>query len=251
MIKFLMFLSSFFIFSTSVSSNSFGWGFSKNKNHTQPYIGSYEKEIQGTNSYYVGDDDEKVVYLTFDAGYDNGNLIKILDCLDEKDVQATFFVTGDFVNRFSDLTIEINNRGHLVGNHTYSHKNITSLNKKEIEKEIRMLENDYYEVTKDSLDPFFRPPAGVFNKESLSAVSELGYNTVFWSVAYKDWEVNNQNGIEYSVKSVIDNLHNGAIILLHTVSSDNALALPLIIDKIREEGYEIRSLNNLINDFVY
>ena len=237
----------------TINSNSYGWGFSKNKDHKQPYIGIYEEEIKDTNSFYVGNNDEKKVYLTFDAGYDNGNLIKILDILDDKEVEGTFFVTGDFLNRFSELTIEINKRGHIVGNHTWSHKNITSLSKDEIENELLKVENKYYELTGEKLNKYFRPPAGVFNKNSLNVIKDNGYTTLFWSIAYKDWDTNNQSNIDVSVNSVIDNLHNGAIILLHTVSDSNVLALPIIIDKIREEGYEISSINELYinsNDFL-
>ena len=244
--KLFIILSTIFLSFVNVNSNSFGWGFSKNKNHKQPYIGKYLDEIKDTNSYYVGDENIKKVYLTFDAGYDNGNLEKILNTLKEKDVQATFFITGDFLNRFSDLTIKINNDGHLIGNHTWSHANITKLNKDDIFNELKKVEHKFYEITGDKIDPFFRPPAGVFNNRSLNVIKEYGYNTIFWSIAYKDWETNKTKDINVSVNSVIDNLHNGAIILLHTVSNENVIALPIIIDKIREEGYEIASLNDLV-----
>ena len=237
----------------TVSSNSFGWGFKKNNNHLQPYIGSYEQEIDGTNSYYVGDKSTKKVFLTFDAGYDNGNLAKILDVLDDKEVEATFFITGDFLTRFSDLVKEIDNRGHIIGNHTWSHKNITTLSEEQLEEEIKKVESKYHEITNKEMSKYFRPPAGVFNKESLMKVSSLGYNTMFWSIAYKDWENNNGGSIEKSINSVIDNLHNGAIILLHTVSNKNVSALPIIIDEIRNNGYQIWSINEVIvnvKDFI-
>ena len=147
------------------------------------------------------------------------------------------------------MTIEINKRGHIVGNHTWSHKNITSLSKTQIEEELKKVETKYYELTGEQMKKYFRPPAGVFNKESLNVIKENGYTTLFWSIAYKDWDTNNQTNIDKSVNSVIENLHNGAIILLHTVSDANVDALPIIIDKIREEGYEICNINELyIND---
>ena len=246
--KLFLIINTVFLSLFTVGGNSYGWGFSKNKDHKQPYIGAYADEIKDTNSYYVGDVNKSKVYLSFDAGYDNGNLIKILDVLQEKDVEATFFLTGDFLERFSDLVIEINNRGHVVGNHTWSHKNITKLSSMEIEEEIQKVENKYYEITGEKINTYFRPPAGVFNKNSLMEIKKLGYSTIFWSIAYKDWETNKQGNINNSVNSVIDNLHNGAIILLHTVSNDNVDALPLIIDKIREEGYDIESINKLFYD---
>lgn len=247
--KFLILLSTIMLSFVKVSQTSYGWGFSKNNNHIQPYIGKYQEEINDTNSYYVGDKEKKEVYLTFDAGYDNGNLEKILNVLKEKDVQGTFFITGDFLNRFSDLVIKINDDGHIIGNHTWSHKNITKLSSEEIENELLKVEKKFEEITGDKIDKYFRPPAGVFNKSSLNTIKDNGYNTIFWSIAYKDWETNKKGDVNYSVDSVIDNLHNGAIILLHTVSRENAEALPIIIDRIREEGYSIKSLNNLfIND---
>lgn len=250
--KFFILLSTIMLSFVNVSQKSYGWGFSKNSNHMQPYIGKYLEEIENTNSYYVGDKDKKQVFLTFDAGYDNGNLIKILDILDEKEVEGTFFITGDFLNRFSDLVIEINNRGHIIGNHTWSHKNITKLSDDEIREELNKVENKYKELTGEEIDSYFRPPAGVFNNRSLNVIKNNGYSTIFWSIAYKDWETNKEGNVNKSVSSVIDNLHNGAIILLHTVSNENVEALPIIIDKIKEEGYEIVSLNNLFinQDFI-
>lgn len=236
----------FFCFPLTVSATSHGWGFKKNDNHEQPYIGAYANEIKDTNSYYVGNKDEKIVYLTFDAGYDNGNMVKIIDILEKYDVEATFFITGDFLNRFSHLVKLISDKGHIVGNHTWSHKNITSLNCNELTKELEKVEDKYFEITNKVMDPFFRPPAGVFNRDSLKQVMNHNYNTIFWSIAYKDWDVSNQKGVDKAVNSVIDNLHNGAIILLHTVSNDNVLSLPLIIENIHNKGYKIVSLNNLI-----
>lgn len=245
MFKFLILIASLFTSTGVVSANSYGWGFSRNNCHETPYIGIYEDEIKGTNSYYVGDEDEKKVFLTFDAGYDNGNMIKILDVLTEKKVVGNFFITGDFITRFSDLTKEIWKRGNVVGNHTWGHKNITSLSKTEIKEELNKLNEAFYELTGEDLDPYFRPPAGVFNRKALLDISENGYNTVFWSIAYKDWIDNGNNDVMKAVNYVVDNLHNGAIILLHTVSKQNVDALPIIIDKIIEEGYSIVSLNHL------
>lgn len=248
--KLFILLSTIMLSIIGVNGKSYGWGFSKNKDHMQPYIGKYQGEIENTNSYYVGDKDKKQVFLTFDAGYDNGNMEKILEILDEKNIQGTFFITGDFLERFTDLVIMINEKGHLIGNHTWSHKNITSLTKDEIIKEIKKVEDKYREIMNEEIDLYFRPPAGVFNNYSLNVIKDIGYSTIFWSIAYKDWVNNGEGTIEDSVSSVINNLHNGAIILLHTVSDQNVKALPLIIDEIINQGYEIVSLNNLfITDY--
>lgn len=227
----------------SVHAGSYGWGFKRNSDHEQPDIGIYAQEIEGTSSYYVGPKDEKIVFLTFDAGYDNGGLMKILDVLDEKNVKSTFFVTGDFIERESELLMEIIWRGHLVGNHTWSHKDITKLSEEELEDELRKVEAAYEGLAFSPLPKLFRPPSGQFNKQSLLRVQKLGYKTFFWSLAYKDWLTDKQQGEDYAYRSVMDNLHNGAIILLHTVSEDNCRALGKIIDGIRNEGYTIANLD--------
>lgn len=228
-----------------VSAASYGFGFKRNSTNNPPDIGKYALEMEGTSSYYVGDPNEKIVYLTFDAGYDNGTLGKILDVLNEKKVKSTIFVTGDFIVKEHELTIRMAYEGHIVGNHTWKHKNITKLSFEELSKEIKKVENAYFELTNKRMVKYFRPPEGEFNKQSLKNVQKLGYHTFFWSIAYRDWETNNQRGADLAYNHIIDNLHNGAIILMHTVSKDNLEALPRIIDGIREKGYEIKNLDHL------
>lgn len=238
-----------FISIPSFEAKGYGWGFKRNNNHMQPDIGWYKDEISGTATFYVGKPDEKVVYFTFDAGYDNGCLSGILDVLKEKDVKATFFVTGDFLKKESELTLRMVNEGHIVGNHTYKHKDITKLSDQELKEELGKVEDLYYEITKRPMIRFFRPPEGTFNKESLQKVNNLGYTTFFWSIAYKDWITKETRGKDYPYTQVMNNLHNGAIILMHTVSRDNLEALPLIIDAIRNEGYEIKNLDYLVKNY--
>ena len=238
---FALVMFTIFFTSTQIKSYASGWGFRKNENHEIPEIGKYQKDIDGTNSYYVGPN-EKSVYLTFDAGYDNGVLDKILDTLKEKNVKATFFLTGDFVKRFKDLTIRIVSEGHIACNHSYSHRKITTLSKEELRKDLSKLEEEFYNLTATKMVKYFRPPEGEFNRQSLLNVSELGYKTIFWSIAYKDWDTKNQSGTDYCVKTVMNNLHNGAIILMHSVSSSNQEALPIIIDKIIQEGYTFKTV---------
>ena len=238
-----LFIISFYIFCLQISVEAAGWGFSKNPNHLPPEIGKYADVIKDTNSYYIGD--EKNIYLTFDAGYDNGNLEGILDVLKNKKVKATFFVTGDFVNRFSDLTKRMVEEGHIVANHSYSHRSITSLNNEELASDLSKLENDFKNVTGVEMVKVFRPPKGEFDRKSLISLKELGYKTVFWSIAYADWAKEHQRGKDYSYTSVINNLHPGAIILMHTVSTSNKEALPDIIDEIRKQGYEFSDVTKL------
>ena len=227
----------------SVKASS-GWGFRKNKEHKIPDIGLYASEIKDL-AYYVGPE-EKTIYLTFDVGYDNGNLDKILDTLKEEDIKATFFVTGDFVERFPELLKRISNEGHLIGNHTYNHKDITKLSYEELERELVSLDNKVCEVTGRNIDHYFRPPEGTFDRKSLENVKKLGYETVFWSIAYVDWHQDKEFGRDYVLKNVINHLHDGAICLMHIVSHDNANYLSDVIKEIRNNGYQIKNLDSFI-----
>lgn len=247
-ILFSVFILLLLILKPSVSAKSYGWGFNRNDQNIQPDIGKYADEIKGTGSYYVGDPDKKVIYLTFDAGYDNGNLQIILNVLKEKDVKSTFFLTGDFLEREKELLDQMVNDGHLVGNHTWGHKDISKLSQSQLEEQLKLFEDKYYELYNEYPSKLFRPPAGQFDNLSLMRVKELGYNTIFWSIAFKDW-LDDNRGEDYAYNNVVNNLHNGAIVLLHTVSRDNALALGKIIDKIHEDGYEIRNLDSLVNNY--
>lgn len=234
------------LFTSSLSAK--GFGFKKNDNHTTPDIGSYRNDLEDTNSHYVGNENEKTLYLTFDTGYDNGNLVSILEVLKEKNAPATFFVTGDFVTRFPELLKMIVDNGHTVGNHTYGHKNITFLSADEIINEIQKLEKAYEKVTSKKLSLYFRPPEGEFDKRSLNVVKSLGYHTFFWSIAYADWDTKNQKGADYGFKEVTKQFHNGGIILLHTVSSDNKDSLAMIIDEARKQGYTFEALEKIVNE---
>lgn len=227
----------------TVNAQKFGWGFRKNRDHLPPDIGILAKEIENTSTYYLGDPSKKEVYLTFDTGYDNGVLESILDTLREKRVGATFFILGHMVKSCPELTKRMADDGHVVASHTYSHRSITSMSASELAHDLSRLEEAYFKLTHKPLDPYFRPPAGEFNREALLNVQKLGYKTIFWSLAYHDWDVN--KGSAYAHKYVMDNLHPGAIILLHTVSKDNAEALPKIIDDIRDLGYEFKTVDQL------
>lgn len=241
---FIVFMILIFISLTRI--NAYGWGMTRNSDHAVPDVGFYKDEIADTNSFYVGPN-EKKIYLTFDAGYDNGNLEKILDILDENKVPSTFFCTGDFIEREEDLILMIDQHGQKVGNHTYSHKDITKINDASLNEEITKTEELFHSITNKPMCKYFRPPEGEFNKTALNKVKDMGYYTFFWSIAYSDWDTKNQKGVDYTVNSVIDNLHNGAIILMHTVSDDNVKSLQTIITKARELGYEFEDLDYIVN----
>lgn len=233
-------------FTTSyLSLNAYGFGFTRNDNHDTPEIGKYKTIIENTDSYYVGDTNQKEIYLTFDAGYDNGELPKILDILSEKKVLASFFITGDFIKRFPELVIRMAHEGHAICNHTYNHANITKISKDELLVELTKLEEAYYNLTGMQMVKYFRPPEGEFDRTSLLNVKSLGYKTVFWSSAYCDWNVNGQKSVEYTKRMYINNLHNGAILLMHSVSSSNREALPSIIDEVQNKGYTFKLVTSL------
>lgn len=236
----------FTIFSFLITNvNAYGWGFTRNGNHETPSIGNYEEIIKGTNSYYTGDVTKKTLYLTFDAGYDNGVLDEIINVLDEKNIKASFFITGDFVKRFPDLVIKLEKHGHLMCSHSYAHRSINKMTNEEIKADLEKLEEAYYNLTHKQLAKYFRPPKGDFDKESLMYISSLGYKNIFWSMAHCDWDVNKQMSVEATKKIVLDNLHNGAIILMHSVSISNARSLPSIIDEAINLGYSFETLTAL------
>lgn len=243
--KKLLLLIFLFSFPITLTANAEGWGFTKNNSHDTPYIGRYSELIKGTDSYYVGDITKNEVYLTFDVGYDNGNLSPILETLEKKNVRATFFVTGDFVKRYPELITRLSFSNHVICSHSYSHKSITKLSKSELGADLERLQTEYYNLTGKQLSMYFRPPEGVFDTKSLLNIKELGYKTVFWSVAWKDWVTDKQRGAEFSYDSYVKNLHNGAIILMHTVSSSNKDALERIIDYTIQNGYTFKTVEAL------
>lgn len=187
---------------------------------------------------------EKVLYLTFDCGWEYENLTsKVLDTLKEKNVPAAFFCTLDHIKRQPELIARMIKEGHIVGNHSATHPSFASISREKMVNEIETTEN-YLRENFGYAAKYFRFPAGEYTENALDLVSSLGYMSVFWSVAYNDWNVDKIQGKDYAVKTVTDRLHDGAVILLHSVSKDNAAALGEIIDKARSMGYEFQSLTD-------
>ena len=185
---------------------------------------------------------DKVIYLTFDCGWEYENLTsKVLDTLKEKDVPAAFFCTLDHIKKQPDIIKRMILEGHIVGNHSNTHPSFAEISRTQMAKEIEDTEN-YLRENFGYCAKYFRFPAGEYNESALDLVQSLGYISVFWSVAYNDWNVENIQGKDVALKTVIDRLHDGAVILLHAVSKDNAAALGDIIDTAREMGYEFKSL---------
>lgn len=233
------------------ATESKSWYCKRNSEHKQPILGADMRFIEQYGGYYVdskhGDNcTDKVVYLTFDAGYENGNIAKILDVLSEKQVKGAFFVLGHLVEENTSLVVRMADEGHLVCNHTNNHPDMSRKSTlEEFKAEIVALEDIYREKTGRELSKFFRPPEGRFSRKTLEFANELGYKTVFWSFAYADWDNNAQMSHEAAKKKILDNIHNGAIILLHPTSATNAAILGEVIDELRAQGYRFGTLDEL------
>ena len=245
--KILILLLLFIPFSFSVNAKDYGWGLVPSKNHEAPDPGPiYQKLIDDHNAFYIGNSNLKTIYLTFDMGYENGNTSAILDCLKEENVNACFFVTGHYLKNNPELILRMAKEGHIVGNHTWSHPKITKLSYDELALELSKVEDLYTKITGREMSKFARAPEGLISDEALTNFDNLGYTSVYWSLAYKDW--NHDNGWEYSYNYVMEHIHNGAIILMHAVSKDNAQALKKILIDLKKEGYQFASLENLYLD---
>ncbi len=244
--KILLIVFALILFIVPKNASAYGYGIVKTEDGSRPYPGDKYHNIITNNDIYIAEDTNKV-YLTFDNGYENGYTKDMIDTLYEADVVGVFFITGHYLKENEELVKYMLEKNQLVANHSYSHKDFTTLSNDEIIADIQKLETLYKETTGEEFTPFFRPPAGTFTEESLKNINDLGYTNLFWSLAYKDWERDKSLGADYAISSIIPRLHNGAIILLHTVSEDNCLALGSIIKEIKELGYIIDNPLNLLN----
>ncbi len=227
-----------------LSNEKLGWYFNPNDEHIKP-TASEKVDLNKYNAYYVGTTDDKVIYLTFDEGYENGYSSKILDVLKEKNVPAAFFVTKSYIESNQDLIKRMVDEGHVVGNHSVRHLSSPDLTDDELRKEIKDTADYFKEVTGKDMPKVFRPPMGEYSERTLAVTQGLGYKTIFWSFAYRDWLTDDQPGKEAAYNTVMKRYHNGCITLLHAVSQSNTEALPDIIDSLRELGYEFKSLDEI------
>ncbi|WP_010097207.1 delta-lactam-biosynthetic de-N-acetylase [Ornithinibacillus scapharcae] len=225
---------------------AFGWGYKKNLNHEIPDVGKYREILKENGAYYVDDSGDKTLYLTFDNGYEQGFTDEILDVLKKEKVPATFFVTGHYVNSAPDLIKRMVDEGHIIGNHSYHHPDFTILTKDVMKRELETLENAVAKASKQDDIKYVRPPKGMFNQQTLQWANDLGYIHVFWSLAIIDWNTGAQKGWQYAYDQVMNQIHPGAIILLHAVSEDNATALEKIIQDLKKEGYTFKSLDDFV-----
>ncbi len=237
-------------FSISVSAEDSSHWFMKRNGNKRPICPQEEKLAEKYDAYYLDqkvsdDSDDKVIYLTFDAGYENGNVKKILDILNKEDVKAAFFVLSEPIVHHTELVKEMKETGHLVCNHTKNHKNMTKLTSEEMKKNLTDLEKLCSEYAGFDLDKYFRFPEGQFNEETLKTAQALGYKTIFWSFGYADWDNGKQPDPEKAKKLILDNTHNGEVILLHPTSQTNVTILPQLITEWKSMGYRFGTLDEL------
>ena len=232
-----------------VQAQAAAWYFKKTDDHTPPVCDQSQEEIALYDGYYVNDAaaDEKVIYLTFDAGYENGYTPAILDTLKKHNVKATFFVVGNYIETSPDLINRMVEEGHIVGNHTYHHPDMSKISDiTSFQKELEDLEALYQQTTGQEMQKLYRPPQGKFSESNLKQASELGYKTVFWSLAYVDWYVDNQPTREEALEKLLPRVHPGAVILLHSTSKTNAEILDEFLTTLEEQGYTFGTLNDIV-----
>lgn len=238
------------ILPTFAAGGEYHWYCKRQKNHKQALCDSEMRFVEDLDGYYIDhrhteESDDKVVYLTFDAGYENGNVEKILNTLRDTGTPGAFFILSHFAKANPELVRRMAAEGHLVCNHTASHKNLSHAGKEQIAGELSALEAACEEATGVKVAPYFRPPEGSFSKEMLENVKSLGYKTVFWSFAYADWDNGKQPAPDKALKLVLDNVHNGAVLLLHPTSATNAAILGRLIEALKAAGYRFGTLEEL------
>lgn len=230
---------------SKVIKNGENWGLGFGEPGSQPSGTESAEVIKKYDAYYVGDATEKVLYLTFDCGYENGNTPAILKALKKHKVKATFFVVGHFLKENKDLVNQIVEEGHTVGNHTYNHPNIIGMSKEQFESELLQVENLFQEITGKKLAKYYRPPQGKYNVENLQMAQANGYKTFFWSLAYVDWNTDAQPTKEEAFEKLLSRIHPGAIVLLHNTSKTNGEILDELLSKWEDMGYRFGTLGDL------
>lgn len=231
-----------------LSSQSSSWGLSFQEEGRRPVGNATVEELAVYNAYYARDTDEKIIYLTFDCGYENGNMPAILEALKKHSVSATFFVVGNFISDNPELLLQMTEAGHTIGNHTLTHPDMSQISTLEsFQAQLEGVEELYQELTGSPMEKFYRPPQGIYSTENLSMAKELGYHTFFWSLAYVDWYQENQPTREEAMEKLLGRIHPGAIVLLHSTSSTNAEILDDLLTSWEEMGYTFGTLEQLVS----
>lgn len=231
---------------TAASAQSSNWGLSFQEEGKRPVGNATIEELAQYNAFFAEDTEEKKIYLTFDAGFENGNTPAILDALKKHQAPATFFVVGNFISENKDLIKRMETEGHIVGNHTMTHPDMSKISTKEsFQKELSDVEKIYREITGKEMTKFYRPPQGIYSTQNLSMAKELGYHTFFWSLAYVDWQQDDQPTHEEAFDKLLSRVHPGAVVLLHNTSKTNGEIMEELLSKWEEMGYTFRPLSDL------
>ena len=224
------------------------WGLSFRSSGQAPVGTANSAALGQFDAAYLGDTKEKVLYLTFDAGYENGCTAKILDVLQKHEVSAAFFLVGNYLEKNGDLVRRMVAEGHIVGNHTMHHPDMSKISDKAaFSKELSDLEALFKEITGETIPKYYRPPQGSYSEDNLRMAKELGYKTVFWSLAYVDWNNDKQPTAEYAFSKLLPRTHNGAVVLLHSTSQTNAEILDQLLARWKEMGYRFGTLEELFS----
>ena len=222
------------------------WGLSFQKEGQTPIGNASAEYLKNFDSYFVGDTSEKSIYLTFDCGFENGNTAPILDALQKHGVKACFFVVGNYLETAPELVQRMVDEGHTVGNHTYHHPDMSKISDMQsFQKEVDDVANKFEQITGQPMAKFYRPPQGKFSESNLKLAQELGYKTIFWSLAYVDWYTDKQPTHEEAFSKLVPRIHPGAVVLLHVTSQTNAEILDELLTKWEGEGYTFKTLDQL------
>lgn len=222
------------------------WGLSFRQEGSTPVGNASATQLFQYDAVYVGNAEQKTLYLTFDAGYENGHTAKILDILKKHQVPAAFFLVGSYIERNPELVRRMASEGHTVGNHTAHHYDMSRISDEAtFRKELELVEAGYKEVTGQELPRYYRPPQGIYSEDNLRMAQKLGYKTVFWSLAYVDWNNDSQPTHEAAFSKILGRMHNGAVILLHSTSQTNAEILDELLTNLKEQGYTFSNLDSL------
>lgn len=250
----LVILAAAFAFAAAVAIGVFAgsametgsWGLSFRQEGSPPIGNAGADQLARYDAAYVGSPEEKVLYLTFDAGYENGCTEKILDVLQEHQVKAAFFLVGNYIEKNADLVRRMASEGHTVGNHTMHHYDMSKIrDMAAFSKELQDLEGLYQQTTGQALPKYYRPPQGIYSEENLKMAQELGYKSVFWSLAYVDWKNDAQPTRQQALEKLLPRTHNGAVVLLHSTSQTNAQILDELLTRWKQEGYRFAPIEDL------
>ncbi|MCI9532937.1 MAG: delta-lactam-biosynthetic de-N-acetylase [Lachnospiraceae bacterium] len=221
------------------------WGLSFQEEGQPPVANATFEELAKYNAYYAEDTQEKTLYLTFDCGFENGNTPAILDALKKHGVKAAFFIVGNYLETSPDLVKRMLEEGHIVGNHSYHHPDMSKMGKEEFAKELGELESLYEQAVGKPMEKYYRPPQGKYSEGSLQLAKELGYQTVFWSLAYVDWNQDSQPSHEEAFDKLLKRVHPGAIVLLHNTSKTNGEIMDELLTEWEKMGYTFKDLSQL------